>query len=431
MPKGAPEPYQRPAVLPSQRNADAPMPKFERIAEPASIVEARKKAEEKAKRKALPAYHPSIKGKLTPTEQLYHQFKALLPGHRPPKVKGEQLSIFTRQFAAMLDAGIPLHRALTFFAESGETNDLTRVIDQVGVSVSAGSRLSVAMRMHPYVFSEVYCSLVETGEQSGQLLMVLNRLAEILEKQVTMQKRLIATLTYPLILMAVSGASIFTFVVFILPMIEPIFISLKVALPWPTKMLLMSRSLLLPLVLGTLAAAAGLWLSQPWVRKFLSLQPDIQLALSRTPLRLPIIGHVLYKIAVSRILFSLASMIDSGMGMVPAIQRSSVVAGNRWITHRMNLAKVEIMEGSLVSEAFARHEVFPNAAIHIIGVGEETSSISDMTRYAALMFDEEAELALASMAAMLEPLIMGFMGIIVGFIVLASILPTLQLINNL
>ena len=124
-------------------------------------------------------------------------------------------------------------------------------------------------------------------------------------------------------------------------------------------------------------------------------------------------------------------MIYSGMGMVSAIQRSSAVAGNRWITEKMNQAKLDIMEGSLVSDAFARYKVLPPPAIHVIGVGEETSSITDMVRYAADMYDEEAELALDSMASMMEPLIMGVMGVVVGFVVLSAILPTLQLIQNL
>jgi type IV pilus assembly protein PilC len=119
------------------------------------------------------------------------------------------------------------------------------------------------------------------------------------------------------------------------------------------------------------------------------------------------------------------------MAMVPAIQRSSVVSGNRWITDRLVRAKMVIMEGALVSEAFAGIEVFPPAAIHVIGVGEETSSIADMVRYAANMYEEEADMALTVMANTLEPVIMAVMGVVVGFIVIASILPTLSLINNL
>lgn len=368
----------------------------------------------------------------TAYEEFIDQIKAFHPAHRPPKVSMEQLSIFTRQFAAMLDAGIPLHRALSFFADGNEPSDLHRVVlDKVAQKVNGGTRLSRALRMYPEVFSEVYCALVETGEESGQLTGVLHRLAEILEKQLNMQKKLISALTYPMVLMVVSMASVAFFVIVVLPMIEPMFKGMKMELPLPTKMLLWSRTLLIPLLVSIAVGAFASWAGKPWIRHYLANHKELRAKLARLPLFIPGLGPVLERIAVARFLFSLASMVDSGMSLVAALQRSSVVIGNYYLMGQIQKARLEVMEGMLLAEAFRKHQALPNAAIHIIGVGEETSGITEMVRYAAHMFEEEADLALDSMTAMIEPVIMGGMGVVVGFIIIAAMMPTLQLIQNL
>jgi type IV pilus assembly protein PilC len=365
-------------------------------------------------------------------EEFIAQIKALHPANRPPKVSLEQLSIFTRQFAAMLDAGIPLHRALSFFADSNENNDLNRVvIDKLATKVAGGSRLSRAMKGYPEVFSDVYCALVESGEDSGQLTNVLHRLAEILEKQLLMHKKLISAITYPAVLFVASMCSVAFFVLVVLPMIEPMFSGMKMTLPWPTRMLLMSRYLLLPTIIVGVLAIIGSWAGKPWIRAFLARNTEYRATLSRVPLQMPGIGPVLERIAVARYLFSLASMVDSGMTLTNALARCNVVVGNYYLMGQLNKARLEVMEGSLLADAFRKHNALPSAAIHVIGVGEETSGITDMIRYAARMFEEEADMALEAMTAMIEPVIMGGMGIVVGFIIIASMMPTLQLIQNL
>ncbi len=371
------------------------------------------------------------KGQLTPWEETKKQFRELLPRNRPPTISSEELSIFTRQFSAMIDAGIPIPRALAFFAEGAEQGGVRQIIEGCADKVMAGSRLSHAMRSYPQVFSEVYISLIETGENSGQIGTLLNRLADLLEKQQRMQKKVIATLTYPCILLLVSMLCVLVFIFMILPMIEPMFLSMKIDLPLPTRILLASRTLLVPGVSLTILAALAGWIFRPYVRAYLNKNKPLKLRLAQYPLLIPIFGQVARKIAVSRVLYSMSTMLDAGMTLVAAVQRASSVSGNAWIFDRMLLCKAAIVEGKTVAQSLRVTEVFPESAIQLITIGEETSNLATMVGYVANMYEEDADLALTDMANMLEPLLMGGMGLIVGFIVLSAMLPTLQLINSL
>ncbi len=331
----------------------------------------------------------------------------------------------------MLDAGIPLYRALNFFTDSLEDKGLRRILEDVCQRVHSGVYLSRALRNYPRVFSEVYCSLVETGERSGQLQDLLNRLADLLEKNLRMKKKLVATFTYPAILFLVSMASVFFFVFFLLPMIQPMFDSMKIALPWPTRLLLATRTLLMPTLIGGGLALFLLWAARPWLRALLRRRPGLESQLSRLPMEIPILGTVLQKMATTRILYALATMLDAGMPMVDAMSRATAVSGNVWVAEQMTATRRDMVEGMNLGEALAKNvEIFPRAAVYLITVGEETGGLTDMVRHAARIYDEEVELALTDLAALLEPLLMAGMGVVIGFIVISAILPTLQLIRN-
>lgn len=367
----------------------------------------------------------------TAWEEVIQQLKELNPKYRRPSVNAELLSIFTRQFSAMIDAGIPMPRALNFFAEGGTSPALETIMTSVADKVFSGVRLSHAMRSYPETFSDVYISMVETGESSGHIGTAMQRLAELMEKQVHMRKRIIATLTYPGILFCVSILCVFLFVFMILPMVEPMFTSMKLTLPLPTRIMLSSRRLLMPLLIIGVVVAVASWIFRPFIRIYLKKRPALRSRLARIPLTMPVFGNVIRKIAVSRILYSLATMLESGMGLVQAMARSASVAGNPWIAERLDIAKAAVIDGETVSHALELAQVFPPSAVQLITVGEETSSLSTMVKYVAQMYEEDADYALTEMANMLEPIMMAGMGIIVGFIVISAMLPTLQLIQSL
>lgn len=359
------------------------------------------------------------------------QIRSLSPKYRKARANLEELSVFTRQLSAMLDAGIPIARALNFFGEGMTGGDLVEVVDSLNTKVNSGARLSHAMRSFPLVFSDVYVSLVETGEESGQLSVGFQRLADLLEKQNKMQKRIIATITYPAILFCVSILLVGGFIFGILPMLEPMFRDMGVTLPLPTRIMLASRLVMMPFVVTILLSAFLIWLFYPTTQRILEKKPRWRKKLAKAPLDMPLAGPVIRKIAVARILYSMATMLEAGMTLVSSITRSSRVTGNFWIEEQMVLTKAAVVDGETVAEAFAVSEIFPAQSLQLMTIGEETSSLSTMVKYVAEMYDEDADMALTNAANMLEPLLMGGMGIIAGFVVISAILPTLELINHL
>ena len=367
----------------------------------------------------------------TAWNQTLDQIRNLHPKNRKARVNAEELSVFTRQLSAMLDAGIPIARALHFFSEGISGGDLTDVVEQLNLKVNLGSRLSHAMRGFPTIFSDVYVSLVETGEESGQLSIAMQRLADLLEKQVKMHKRIIATITYPLILLLVSVLLVGGFIFGILPMLEPMFRDMNVPLPLPTRMLLASRLMMLPFATALVVGGVLFWLFRPFIMQFLIKKPNLRKKVSKAPLYWPLVGPVIRKIAVARILYSMATMLEAGMTLVHSISRSSRVTGNFWIEEQMAISKSAVVDGETIAEAFGASEIFPPQSLQLITIGEETSSLSTMVKYVADMYDDDADMALTNMANMLEPLLMGGMGIIAGFVVISAILPTLELINHL
>ena len=348
---------------------------------------------------------------------------------RVTSVSTQVLAVFTRQIAVMIGAGVPIHQALSFYAESSEEKGLPEVIDDVAQRVSSGFRFSQALKAHPRIFSEVYTGLIETGESSSMLQEILEKLADLLEKQNRVRKKVISTLTYPAVLTLVSLGSVAVFIFYVLPMMVPLFHSLNMTLPWPTRMLLAFRIYAPPLFLTVGGAMAVVSLINRHVTT--AGWPTVRRFWHASTLKIPVLGKVLEKIAVARVLYSLATMLESGVLITAAMQRCATVAGNLEIADRLLKAKDELIDGKSVAEALTLHEVFPRSCVQIMCLGEETSSLSDTVRYAADFYEEDIDQTLTSFAAMIEPMIMGVMGLFVGFIVLSAVLPTVQLLNNL
>ncbi len=369
--------------------------------------------------------------KLTPLEEFQAQLRGLMgKGERRYRVSGEDLTIFTRQLATMLGSGIPLHQALIYYGENSE-GDLPTVVRNVATEVASGHTFSNAMRKYPHIFETVYIALAEMGEQSGQIVNAFRRLADLLERQTNMKKKVISAVTYPCVLMVVSFAAILGFVYFVLPMMTPMFANMGVELPLPTRILMASRTFV-PIMSAVLFfGLIGLWLGRPWIRIYLRDHPEKLRQLHSIPFYIPVMSGIYKKLATARILYSMAGMLDAGLTMTATMKRAAQAAGNEFIAYRLNRATESVMEGASLGEALGIYEVFPNAAIQMISVGEESANLSEMVSHIANLYDSEVELALNDIASVLEPIIMAFMGVVVGFIVLAAILPTVNLIQTL
>jgi type II secretory pathway component PulF len=338
------------------------------------------------------------------------------------------LSVFTRQMAAMLKAGIPLHQSISFCAEADPV--AAPVLEDICHKVESGYSMSGALKDYPESFNAVYVGLVHAGELSGRLNEMLAKLADILERELDLRKRMISVITYPAMLMSVSILGTLGFIFFVLPQLEPMFLDLKVDLPWPTKVLLSLRTILVPLVAVLALAAAILAVMKSRIVAYVRARPSLERRLAHIPLTVPILGKVYERMITARVLYSLATMLEVGVTMGQALARAEGATGNAYVGYRLTQARQDLSDGSSVTECFAAHRVFPETALQLIAAGEESARVVDMFNYIAKHFDEEVEQAMTAAAGLLEPLIMVGMGLIVGFITIAAALPTIKLLQG-
>lgn len=367
----------------------------------------------------------------TPLEEMKLQVLGMFgKGERRYRVSGEELTIFTRQLATMLGSGIALHQALTYYGETNE-GDLPLIIRKVAYDVASGHTFSNAMRGFPLVFSPIYVALAEMGEQSGQIVTAYRRLADLLERQTNMQKKIVSALTYPAVLMVVSMSAIIGFVYFVLPMMTPMFANMGVELPLPTRILLSMRVVVPAATIAFFVSIIGIWLAKPWLRIYLHTHPEKMRQLHALWFYIPVVNGIYAKLATARILYSMSTMLDAGLTMTATMKRAAMASGNQYIAFRLNKATESVMEGAALAEALSIYEVFPNTAIQMLAVGEESANLSNMVQHIANLYDSEVEMALNDIASVIEPIIMCVMGGVVGFIVLAAVLPTVKLIQTL
>jgi type IV pilus assembly protein PilC len=246
-----------------------------------------------------------------------------------------------------------------------------------------------------------------------------------------MRKKVVSALTYPCVLLVVSMGAILGFVYFVLPMMTPMFTNMGVELPLPTRILLSTRVVVPAMTMAAVASLIALWLGKPWVKIYLHTHPEKLRQLHSVPFYIPVVSGIYSKLATARILYSMSTMLDAGLTMTATMKRAAMAAGNEFIAFRLNKACDSVMEGASLAEALSIYEVFPNTAIQMLAVGEESANLTNMVNHIANLYDSEVEVALNDIASVIEPIIMVVMGGVVGFIVLAAVLPTVQLIQAL
>ncbi len=341
------------------------------------------------------------------------------------------VAFFTRQLVTMLDSGVPLHKALDIYAKSDETK-LGRVMDEVADKVLAGNSLSASLSRFPRIFSPVYVGLVRAGEGSGQLNTMLEQLASLLERGDGLQRRLAANLTYPAFLLMAGMACGGVLMFYILPTMTPMFTTMGVTLPWPTRFLVaigdMARNpFLVTLVL--VAAALLVFLGAPAWRRLMARNPTLRRKIDAQILELPLLGNVLRKMSYARVLFTLSTLLEAGLPAATALHMIRDVTGNESLKALLSASGQRLELGCSMSEAL--DNILPRGAVQMIAVGEESSSASNSARHVAKVYEDEAEMAVSYFAALSEPLIMAGMGAVAAFIVLAFMLPLVSMLQKL
>jgi general secretion pathway protein F len=333
------------------------------------------------------------------------------------------IAVMTRQLASMLRAGVQLAESLTALIEQAERPGLKRVLSDLKVQVNEGVSLSGALARHPRFFSELYVHLVAAGEAAGNLEAVLFRLASFLEAQNRLRSKVVSALFYPLIMTVIGGGILTMLMTTVVPKVTAIFADTGRALPFNTQVLIFLSTVVSEyLWLVAIVVIGAVILFQRWVRS-----PKGRLAWDRFILKVPIIGELTRKVAVSRFAKTLATMLASGVQLLRAMEIVKNVLGNTVLTKVVEEARESIREGESIAQPLRRSGEFPVIVCHMIAVGERSGQLEQMLENVATDYDLEVDMQISRLTTLLEPLMILAMGGSVGFVVFSILLPIMQM----
>jgi type IV pilus assembly protein PilC len=343
------------------------------------------------------------------------------------RVKAKDLTIFSRQFATMVNAGLAMLRCLYILEEQTQNKKLARVLTQVRADVEAGISLSDALAKHPDVFSRLYVSMVRAGEVGGILDEVLNRLATQLEKDDSIRRAVKAAMVYPLMIGSFAIIVLMGMVMFLIPIFANMYKDLGNAkLPALTRYMITASDLIRGYWFIVFPAIIAL----VWFLRRLKKTPKGQAAWDRFKLKFPMgIGEIVRKIAVARFSRTFGTLVSSGVPILQAIEITGKTAGNTVIEDAMVGVQANVKEGQSISEPLEKVSVFPPMVTQMIAVGEETGSLDQMLQKIADFYEDEVNAAVKSLTSILEPILMLGVGGIVGLVVISMYLPIFNMMN--
>lgn len=347
------------------------------------------------------------------------------------KVKAKDLSVFTRQFSVMIDAGLPLVQCLEILAQQQDNKYFQQILLQVRQDVEEGSTLAAAMARHPRVFDQLYANMVEAGETGGILDLILQRLSTFIEKIVKLKRDIISAMIYPAAVILLAIVAVAVIMVVVIPQFQQIFLGLLgpgEQLPLPTRIVVGISDFLagwgglviLASVIGT-AVTVKFYYKTPGGRK------NVDWIL----LKIPVLGDIFRKIAVARFSRTLSTLLSSGVPILQSLDITAKTSGNVVIEAAIAKVRVGVEQGESFVEPLKATEVFPHMVAQMVGIGEQTGALDAMLGKIADFYEAEVDSAIANLLTLIEPLLIGFLGITIGSIVIAMYLPLFTLIGKL
>src|SRR4051812_4257632 len=345
---------------------------------------------------------------------------------RSGKIKMRDIVIFTRQFSTMINAGLPLVQALSILAEQSENPVLKDITKAVVYDVESGNTLADAMRKHPKAFNELYVNMVAAGEAGGILDTILLRLAVFIEKNDQLVRKVKGAMIYPMVIMSVAGVAISALLFFVIPTFEKMFREAGVPLPLPTQIVINLSQFLQHYwwALG-LGGFFGSRFFKAWHKT-----PAGTMAIDKLMLKMPVLGDVVRKSAVSRFTRTLGTLISSGVSILEGLEITAKTSGNRVIHDAIMESRASIAGGDTISAPLKKSKVFPPMVISMINVGEQTGGLDEMLTKIADFYDDEVDAAVGGLMAMMEPMMIVFLGIVVGGMVVAMYLPIFDMVST-
>ncbi|MBD3168829.1 MAG: type II secretion system F family protein [candidate division Zixibacteria bacterium] len=343
------------------------------------------------------------------------------------KIKKIDISRFTRQFATMISAGLPMVQCLEILAQQSENPEMRRVINEVKESVQGGSTLSEAMSKHKKAFDDLYVNMVEAGEIGGALDVILVRLAIFREKADALARKVKGAMVYPIVVLIVALGVTFAMLTFIVPVFAKMFAGLGTELPGPTLIVLaISNTLQANFLNITVAIIAIVFLYKWYVRK-----PEGKLRMDKIKLKVPLLGDLIRKSSVSRFTRTLSTLLSSGVAILDALEITAKTSGNMVVQKAIKKSVLSIAEGETITAPLKESGVFPPMVIQMISVGEKTGGLDEMLSKISDFYDEEVDAAVAALTSIIEPVIIVFLGVVMGGILIAMYLPMFDIIGKI
>jgi type IV pilus assembly protein PilC len=354
--------------------------------------------------------------------------KAAAPGKlKSRRVNAKNLAVFTRQFSVMIDAGLPLVQCLEILGTQEEDKNFSAVILATRSDVESGMSLADAMKRHPKTFDALFTNMIAAGEAGGILDTILKRLATYIEKAVKLKSQVKSAMVYPIAVIVIAGLVVGVILWKVIPTFASLFAGLGATLPLPTRIVIAASNGLVQfmpfVIVGMIAFVFGFraWYGTTSGRKIVDA----------TVLRMPVLGNLMRKIAVARFCRTLSTLLASGVSILEALEITARTAGNAVVEDAIMLTRKSIEGGETIAAPLKETAVFPAMVVQMIGVGEATGALDTMLQKIADFYEEEVDVAVAGLLTLLEPIMIAFLGGVVGGIVIAMYLPIFDLISKL
>ncbi|MFH1853864.1 MAG: type II secretion system F family protein [Candidatus Omnitrophota bacterium] len=345
------------------------------------------------------------------------------PAWSSKRVKLEEIVIFSRQLATMVDSGIPLVQAMDILHDQIEKPAFKNVVAAIRDDIETGTSFSDALLRHSAVFSPLYINMVRAGESSGSLDDILDRLASYLEKTNKLQRKVKSSLVYPAVVVTMAALITLVMLLKVIPTFKGIFDMLGGSLPLPTRILIMVSDTLRGMFLYVVVAFTIIISA---FKRFLKTEKG-RMTFDKVTLKLPIIGELLRKVAVGKFTRTLATLVKSGVPILVSLEIVGKTSGNTVIEKALNEVRNSIKEGENIADPLAKCGVFPPMVVRMIHVGEQTGELEKMLGKIADFYDDQVDAAVSGMTSLIEPLIIAFLGVVIGGIVIAMFLPVFKM----
>jgi len=358
--------------------------------------------------------------------KIHSKPKDILKSLKFPKsrrVKEKDLVVFTRQFATMIDAGLPLVQCLEILASQQVNTAFKEILLKVKGDVEAGSTFADALRKHPRVFNDLFCNLVAAGEAGGILDTILNRLAAYIEKTMNLKKKVKGALVYPSVVLSIALVVVSGLLLFVIPVFQKMFADMGGTLPSFTQFVIFLSDMMRRYFIYIAVALIALGVA--FVRWYRTERGRI--IVDDLLLKIPVIGSLIKKVAIAKFTRTLGTMLSSGVPIMEGLDIVARTSGNKTIERAILRTKVSIGEGKTIAEPLGASRIFPAMVVQMISVGESTGALDSMLSKIADFYDDEVDTAVAALTSLIEPALMVFLGITVGGLVIAMYLPIFQM----